>query len=51
MSFELSGVTLPPGNQCHKGACQNHACTAVWVKRVQVNVCGWHLKEMVEDAM
>lgn len=47
--IELSGVTMAPGNRCHRGTCENDACTAVWVGRVQTNLCGWHLKILVEE--
>lgn len=43
--FELSGITLPPGNRCCRETCKNDACTALWESRVQLNLCGWHLKK------
>jgi len=50
-TIELSGITLPSGNKCHKGECSNDSCTAVWINRIQHDLCGWHLKELVEYEM
>jgi hypothetical protein len=48
MNLELTGITFPPGNRCHIEGCNNDACTALWQDNIQFNICGWHLKELID---